>query len=50
MLSTSVTYLAALSFLTQGILAQQKQGNVITSDTHFYGQSPAVIPTRKSSL
>ncbi|KAH6969301.1 glycoside hydrolase superfamily [Fusarium avenaceum] len=45
MLSTSVSYLAALSLLTQGLLAQQEQGNVITSDTHFYGQSPEVIPT-----
>ncbi|KAM0471674.1 hypothetical protein ACHAP7_008938 [Fusarium lateritium] len=45
MLSTSISYLAALSFLTQGVLAQNEQDNVITSDTHFYGQSPAVIPT-----
>ena len=45
MYPTSVSGLVALPFLTLALAA-----NVITDDTHFYGQSEPVYPTRESIL
>jgi beta-glucosidase len=45
MILTPVSGLLALSLLNHGVLAQN-QPDVITEDTHFYGQSPPVYPTR----
>ena len=42
MYPTSVSGLVALPFLTLALAA-----NVITDDTHFYGQSEPVYPTRE---
>ncbi|KAJ4104165.1 hypothetical protein NW760_010843 [Fusarium oxysporum] len=45
MFPTSISCLVALSLMSQGLLAQKQPENIITDDTHFYGQSPAVYPT-----
>ncbi|QKD61980.2 glycoside hydrolase superfamily [Fusarium oxysporum Fo47] len=42
MFPTSISCLVALSLMSQGLLAQKQPENVITDDTYFYGQSPAV--------
>ncbi|KAM0542563.1 hypothetical protein ACHAPJ_012734 [Fusarium lateritium] len=47
MLPVPVARLVALSILSQGLAAQNTADNIITKDTHFYGQSPAVFPTPK---
>lgn len=39
--------IATASCLSLGVLVGV-QGQNITSDTHFYGQVPAVYPSRKS--
>ncbi|KAF9771053.1 hypothetical protein IL306_011321 [Fusarium sp. DS 682] len=48
MFPTSVSCLVTLSLLSQGLLAQ-KQPDIITDDTYFYGQSPPVYPTPEQS-
>jgi beta-glucosidase len=50
MFPTSISCLVALSLLSKGLLAQNQPDNVITDDTYFYGQSPAVYPTREFPL
>lgn len=50
MFPTSISCLVALSLMSHGLLAQKQPENVITDDTYFYGQSPAVYPTREQSL